>query len=263
MQHWVLCECLNELRKIYESLHLVTTHSMAPWSVPLANGIGKPCRRGFVRAANRLSELEKPTVYESAWRKNSGPNGMPYPSSILFAKEVWEGQLSCSICEASPVVAEEINGWLGSVNVQESLQHSVLIRGDWRAAASSPEFLRTEASCVYVECDPMRFDNRELSERKSKDPQSLYPEDIEHIGNCLASVNKPLLVQVSSFSTQKNNIPLDVQRGKIVERFSPHGIELRAEARVKMQMGSWVFTRNCEFGASDLGERFATWLEAV
>ena len=35
MQHWVLCETLGRLgEQEFESLHMICTHSMAPWSLP-------------------------------------------------------------------------------------------------------------------------------------------------------------------------------------------------------------------------------------
>lgn len=263
MQHWTLCECLCELENTYKSLHFITTHSMAPWSIAGRKEPEGLCRTTFNRAGTRLANLQQPTAYEVSWARVTGPNGIPYPSSCVIAADTWNGELTCTLCEADFNNANEIDGWLGLPSTQERVQHSVLLRGDWRAAAVSPEFLRSESQCVYLESDPMRYDNRDAANRKSKDPQSMYPEDIDLLGQQVASIDCPLLVHISSFSTQNNIIPLDTQRDSIADRFQPFGIVLHAEVRVNMQMASWVFTRGCNFNRPDLGAEFSTWLDGV
>ena len=264
MQHWTLCECLGELNRSYQSLHLITTHSMAPWTIA---GRKEPpqgaCRSAFVRAGNRLAELPQPTSYEVSWARLSGPNGVPYPSSCVFAADVWDGDLTCALCEADPSTAEEIDGWLGATSTQESIQHSILMKGDWRVAAKSPEFTRTSSECIYLESDPMRYDPRVFADRQSTVPSSLYPEDIDLLGDSVAGIDTPLLVHISSFSTQNNIHPLDAQRDSIVNRLNRFGIALHAEIRVNRQMASWVFTRNCTFNRPNLGDDFTTWLGGV
>lgn len=263
MQHWTLCECLRELENTYKSLHFITTHSMAPWSIASRKEPEGLCRTTFNRAGTRLSHLPQPNAYESSWCRVTGPNGVPYPSSCVFAADAWRGDLTCTLCEADSSKADEIDGWLGLASTQQRIRHSILLRGDWRTAAASPDFLRTDSQCIYLESDPMRYDNRDAANRKSKDPQSMYPEDIDLLGQVVAETDSPLLVHISSFSTQNNIIPLDSQRDSIVDQFRPFGIGLHAEIRVNMQMASWVFTRNCTFNRPNLDAEFSTWLGGV
>src|SRR5438105_2565707 len=87
MQHWVLCETLNRLNSLaFQSLHMVCTHSMAPWSVP------RRPNADFDEVRMRLT-ANCTDVYEKVWIDLSANNGLPYPSSALFATRAWTKKL--------------------------------------------------------------------------------------------------------------------------------------------------------------------------
>src|SRR4051794_29960294 len=122
MQHWTLCECLGQLEDHYGSLHFVTTHSMAPWAIPIEKVEPDRCRKTFMQAGVRLTHLEYPIPYEAAWKKLSITNGLPYPSSAVFACDVWKKPLTLALCEYDPHTANEIDGWLSTPHTLERLQ---------------------------------------------------------------------------------------------------------------------------------------------
>jgi len=168
LQHWTLCESLASLANLgISNLHLACTHSMAPWTLPVrkVNEATDTCRRFFRTAANRLAHVQNPNIYESAWHRLSVSSGLPYPSTAVFASAVWQGVISLALCEASPHVADEIDGWLNGPAVEQRFAHSVLLRGDWRTAVASPLFTRPSSECIYIEMDPMRYDSRDSTIR--------------------------------------------------------------------------------------------------
>lgn len=263
MQHWVLSECLIGLQVNYKRLHFVTTHSMSPWAIPMKNDNAGNCRSTFLRAGARLGTLNHPSSYELAWKNASVCAGLPYPSSAVFAAELWKGEISVALCEADARTADEIDGWLATPQVATKLRHNTLLRGDWRASIASPIFWEAGAECIYIEMDPMRYDTRPRAERKSTDPATLYPDDIEMLVERLASVSIPAVLQLSSFSTQNNIIPLDSQRRSLVGLLQPAGFSLHSEARVMQQMASSVFIRNCQLQTPDLATSFNEWLGGI
>jgi len=262
MQHWTLCKCLIGLKVSYKSLHFVTTHSMSPWAIPVKNDNPGNCRSIFLQVGTRLGTLNNPSGYELAWRNLSIWAGLPYPSSAVFAVESWKGDISVALCEADSRTANEIEGWLVNPQVEEKLQHHVLLRGDWRGSLKSPLFLKSSADCIYLEMDPMRYDTRPYANRKSTEPATLYPDDIEMLAQHVACVDKPIVLQISSFSTQNNN-PLDSQRQSLEGILQPKGFTLHSEVRVMQQMATFVFIRNCQLLIPPLGTLFNDWLGGI
>lgn len=263
MQHWTLCECLFQLQSQFKSLHLVTTHSMAPWALPLKEENASPCQSVFLRAGARLTTSSPQSRYESSWKRLSVINGFPYPSSAVFAAEQWKGSLSVVVCEADPRTADEIDGWLALPQPQSRFQHSVLLRGDWRTSLSNPLFLRTPTECIFIEMDPMRYSAKVLADRNSTDPASLYPEDVDLLVHSLVSVDVPVVLQISSFSNHRNFMSLDSQRQSLVSVLQTGGFSLCAEVRVMQQMASFVFTKGCQLSGAALGDLFNVWLRGI
>lgn len=264
MQHWTLCECLFHLQSQFKTLHFVTTHSMAPWAIPNREDSEGNCRSVFMRAGARLSTIDAPCRFEMAWKRLSVGNGFPYPSSALFAAEEWKGSLSVIVCEADPRTADEIDGWLALPQQQSRFQHSTLLRGDWRSSISNPLFLRTPTECLYIEMDPMRYDTRVQADRNSTEPASLYPDDVDLLVQTLAITKVPVVLQISSFSNQRNFMPLDSQRQSLVSVLQTGGFSLSAEVRVMQQMASFVFTRGCQLPPDvALGSSFNDWIGGI
>jgi hypothetical protein len=263
MQHWTLIECLFHLQSRFKALHFVTTHSMAPWAFPNSEDNAGLCRSVFVRAGARLATIGTPCRFELAWKRLSVANGFPYPSSAVFAAEEWKGSLSIVVCEADLRTADEIEGWLALPQQQSRFQHSVLLRGDWRSSLSNPLFLRTPTECIFIEMDPMRYDTRVEADRNSTDPASLYPDDVDLLVQSLAKSEVPVVLQISSFSNQRNFMPLDSQRESLVSVLQTGGFSLCAEVRVMQHMASFVFTRGCQLPVAALGDSFNDWVGGI
>ncbi len=268
MQHWTLCECLGRLHDLYGSLHFVTTHSMAPWAIPVVKPDPDHCRNKFIAAGSRLAALDRSSRYEAAWKQLSITNGLPYPSSAVLACETWKKPLTLALCEYDPNVASEIDGWLSMPQTEDRLQPSPVLRGDWRCLVCSPLVLNTSQQCIFVEMDPMRYDSRrkrsnvDPNGRKNCDPQSLYPEDIERLVTLLTDIETPIVLQISSFSTQNAN-SLSRQRDSLSGILNLAGFNLRYETTVGDQMASFVFHRNSALPPADFRAEFSDWLGGI
>jgi hypothetical protein len=269
MQHWVLCELLDRLgRRDFQHLALTCTHSMAPWSTPERREDDDThcCRRAF-NAARTRAATDRGSVFESAWFALSPNGGLPYPSSAALSSaalslEVWRSALSLALCEASGAVADEIDGWLGTRETRERVKHSVLLRGDWRNAAAGPLFLDPDADCLYVEMDPYRYDRRDRTVRKTTDPATVYPEDLNHLARALGKEDRPLVLQLSSFSAQNGNSP-DAIESSTRAVLDPHRFVFRDGVAVDGQMVSLVFVRNLTLDDGPLQADFSAWLAGI
>lgn len=109
----------------------------------------------------------------------------------------------------------------------------------------------------------MRYDTRAIADRNRVDTASLYPDDVELLVQSLANVAAPIVLQISSFSTQRNFMPLDNQRQSLVAILQPAGFSLHSEVRVMQQMASFAFVRNCKLQETALGSSFNDWLGGI
>jgi hypothetical protein len=265
MQHWGLCEVLRRLgQQEWKDLLLVCTHSMAPWSVPerRADEATNRCRRTFTVARQRLA-ASRTTVFEGAWHSLSASGGLPYPSSAVFASHVWERGLSLILCETQPSVAEEIDGWLGTPELQARLQNVRLHRGDWRDALDRP--LATEnCEVVLIEMDPMRFEHHPPGQCCRADRAVLFPEDIERLRAAIEGLTIPVVIQISSFSSNNGN-PHHGVEAEIGNRLAPAGFIFQGRIKVGGQMLSLLFCRGTPlFGQGQNTEAaFDSWLSGI
>lgn len=240
---------------------MVCTHSMAPWSVPerlSPEAMGR-CRQIFTAARQRLVTT-RPTVFEEAWHSLSSPGGLPYPSSAVFAQHLWQGDLSLLLCESYLPVYREIDGWLQTPEIQDRL-HGRIHSGTWRDALQSP-ISTNEADIVLVEMDPMRYDHRDATIRQSSDDTTLYPEDIELLVRAIAQITKPIVLQISSFSTGRTT-SLEQKAESLNAILAAAGFVMRYQIAVGRGMVSFVFSRNCGLPNDDLGTAFAEWLSGI
>lgn len=104
MQHWTLSECLLRLQAQFGAVHLVAAHSMAPWAVPTKEENPGACRSTFLRAGACLGTINAPCRYELAWKRLSIDGGLPYPSSAVFATEMWKGS---QLQSARPILGQQ------------------------------------------------------------------------------------------------------------------------------------------------------------
>jgi len=262
MQHWVLAETVMELQRhvgMDDRLLLVTSHSMAPWSVPseLTKPSSGDTRPQFDRARLRLSAPASP--YEKAWAALSLYRaGLPYPSSAMLTRELWTGPLSVTLCEADGGVADEIAGWLSLPETRAQFQGE-LCRGDWRFRLQ--DGIRTaDAGALFIEMDPMRFEHHPPPNGRD-DRAVLFPEDLALLVHAVAGVEEPVVVQISSFSANNNN-PHRLTEPVIVDVLAQGGFVQMGRAEANGNMMSVVFGRGVELWTEDtqsLEQRFSEW----
>ncbi len=263
MQHWVLCDLLGRLAQRHPArpLLLACSHSMAPWSVPerrMEDGANK-CREIFTAVRRRLAE-ERPSRYEEAWCALSVGGGLPYPSSAAFTQHVWTGPLSLLLCEAAKQIADEIDGWLGTSEIQTRCMATALHRGDWRQAFRTG--LPVDgAGVILIEMDPMRFEHHGPDQCSRKDGAVLFPEDLDLVENAVRDCDCPVVIQISSFSANNGNSHAVVER-TILDRLQGCGFGLDGRATVGGQMISLVLTRGIHLyeHSNQLELSFGEWL---
>jgi hypothetical protein len=268
LQHWVLCETLEVLaEKGIEHLHLTCTHSMAPWSIPKPVDYSKNHspklhqRKYFDRVRSRLA-TNKGSIFENCWRDCSGTSGVPYPSSAVIANKLWTKKLSLFLCEIDAFSASEIDAWMKLPEISARITaESKLHCGNWRAGLTTQVFSNSNADCFVIELDPMQFECGNPLLETSRNGALLYPDDIERVLTCIQSLNKPLVIQVTSYNTQNNN-SLNRVESHIVPIFSNAGFVLEASVSPHGSMRSWVFSRNLQLWnqPSLLDHQFNQWL---
>lgn len=260
MQHWALCEVLYRLEKQkFDHLHFVCTHSMAPWSVPERRNNDK-CRQWFTAARQRLNGTQD-TVFERAWHSLSPVSGLPYPSSAVFAQQIWKKHLSLLLCEINKQVADEIDGWLGSPEVVQRLREARLHRMNWRDAFQDT-LPAGDADIILIELDPMRYEHHPPNQCSRNDGGVLFPEDIELILDAVEGLTVPIVLQISSFSANNGNSH-EVVTDSIVRRLEPAGFIHENRIKVGGQMLCLFLSRGITlFHSSDAPETaFDEWLE--
>lgn len=167
------------------------------------------------------------------------------------------------LCEANPAVAGEINGWLGTPEMQSRIQQERLSQGDWRLAFTD-SFVAGDADALLVEMDPMRFEHHQPNECSRADRAVLYPEDVDLVSTSLAGLTLPVLLQISSFSANNAN-PHPIVERTITTRLALSGFSLLGRAMVGGQMISLVYGRGGRLFAtsSELEAGFAAWLGGI
>lgn len=108
----------------------------------------------------------------------------------------------------------------------------------------------------------MRYDTRGHAHRKTLEPATLYPDDVERLIQHLPN-GMPVVLQISSFSTQNNIKPIEDQKYSLMQLLQPAGFGLHGEARVTTQMVSLVFTKNLQLQQTALADKFAEWLNGI
>jgi hypothetical protein len=278
MQHWTLAEVVSAIKDKVDNLHFVTTHSMAPWSVPEKKDENQRCRQVFRVASRRLKSQTNLSYYESAWKALSNESGVPYPSSAVFMTEFFGNKtLSISLCEFDSRTAAQIRGWLCDDSVSRIFSHHVLLEGDFRFSIRSPLTWNDvkKSDCIYIEMDPMKYDARRKlppnhpkgekipkENRVSTDPQILYPEDIELILRELPSAPQPIILQVSSFDVN-NGMTLERQEESLSTILAGGNFKLAGQTRVGKVMATFLFARNIDLQCDDLRKRFEEWLSDI
>jgi hypothetical protein len=266
MQHWVLCEILNQLSQESPShLLFACSHSMAPWSIPEPLDLSSRhspkvhSRRHFDSVRQALN-TQPNSRYEDAWKTQAASSGIPYPSSAVFAERVWPHQLSLLLCEANKIIAGEINAWLKLPEVANRLQSSFLHEGDWRSGLSSVAIAGAESQILFAEFDPMRFEHHPPEECNREDRQVIYSEDIEEITAAFEGVERPIVLQISSYSANNSN-PHSIVEPAITQKLESADFSLHGKVEADRNMISLVYVRGISLWDSveALSDRFHSW----
>jgi hypothetical protein len=187
---------------------------------------------------------------------------VPYPSSAVIANHQWKADLTLFLCEIEAFPASEIKAWMELPEVSARITpESRLYEGDWRVGLNNQVFYSSNADCFVIELDPMQFECANPVDERSRNGALLFPDDIQRILLYIQLVNKPVVIQLTTYNTQNNNplhrveshiTPILVNAGFRTEAFvSPHG-----------SMGSWVFSHGLQLwsNTSLLNDQFNQWL---
>jgi len=253
LQHWVLTELVAVLRKQLQApdrLCYIDAHAMSPFAIQAKNpGL---TAGDFDAVAGHLPGQN--SDYEQAWMALRGDQ-IKYPSSGLFVRHLWQGNLGLVLCEADKDTAIEIDGWLRSLGQDTSWE---LHRGDWRARFRQ-EFPR-RASAYLISFDPYMFDRHGPPARPN--PGNMWPSDLVRAGAAVLDLETvPVILQLSTYSANNGNGQDAVIAG-IIPELESVGLEFGARVRADGNMMSMVFTRDVPgIDNARLGDRFEKWIK--
>lgn len=98
--------------------------------------------------------------------------------------------------------------------------------------------------------------------RKTTDPATIYPEDLTLLARSLGAEDRPLLLQLSSFSAQNGNSPKVIE-ASVRGVLEPHRFVFRDWVAVDGQMVSLVLARNLTVAGGSLQPDFTEWISGI
>jgi hypothetical protein len=201
------------------------------------------------------------SLYERSWRSLSSRCGLPYPSSAVFARDVWPRKLSLLLCEIEPQVAKEIESWLRLPEVSSRLDGNLLHQGDWRTGLVRDAISRFHPDVILTELDPMQFERRNPTAEDARKGGLLYPDDVSRIGAALQDVTVPVVLQISSYDVNNDNSLADTVP-VVTAPLQDYGFQIVTRVQPNDQMISLIASRNLSAWQSlqALGQRFNSWL---
>ena len=258
MQHWTLCEALRIAQKQgVEQISFIDAHAMAP----LANG-RTTYDKGFHNAQTSLPGQK--STYELAWQVLAPSPSHDYPNSANFVTQVWRGKYSLLLCEQDSPTAGEVKAWLSDVRRWPQCKHAELCEGDWRVrfekGLPSPEDIGLEKEALtFLSFDPYMISKGEGGFKMGSG--SMYPQDLDTIGEALRDCSGGLLMQLSTYTANGGNCQEDVAP-LVDQHLGRYGFVRVAKVRVNGHMMSLIYTRNVAWAheLKPLGERFSAWL---
>ena len=164
------------------------------------------------------------------------------------------------LCEANDSVAAEIEAWFGLPETTERLQRHQLHDDDWRTGITNDAITSFESDVIVAEFDPMRFEHHGIDECSRDDRAVMYPEDLDVVIDAFDGIEKPIVLQISSYSANNNN-PHRIVEPAITNRLSGAGFTLHGRVEADGNMISLVYVRDVSLWptAQTLGDRFAAW----
>ncbi len=260
MQHWVLCEILEVLKRQFNNLLYIDAYAMAPFSIPKL--IEKPerntTRRLFEEVRDRLPGQK--SLYELLWLEaithSDGQNKEKYPSSTVFVYNFWKRRLNRKLilllCEICPSKAEEIKTWLSNNQIDENS----LSRGDWRIKFREP-ISSADSHVILISFDPNMYNYNEGEKWSEK---NMYPNDLNYWG---IESDLPMIVQLSSYANVHIKDGQLIAESDIKKRMANIGFLDCCCVKANKEMMSLIFWRKTDLSKhfEALEMRFKTWLD--
>lgn len=264
MQHWTLCEVLEIAKgQGVTQLNYVDAHAMAPLATKRTSS-----DTVFDRVRDALPGQK--SVYEKAWHVlTSGRDS--YPNSANFVTQVWQGDYSLLLCETNTATASKIRPWLDDVRRSTRCKHAELFECDWRQqfkqGLPTPSDVGLGGNALtYISFDPYMISKSHA--QFMKNPGSLYPQDLDNIGQATGHITGGVLLQLSTYTTNGGN-----SQGVVIQvvdsGLKGYGFERVARTRVKGEranamgyMMSLIYAREADWARKELGcleENFSNW----
>lgn len=255
LQHWVLCEILEAWKSYANQVDFIDAYSMAPLADERYPEKDLASRRRFDRVQARLSEERTP--YERAWH-SLAPRAGRYPSSAALLTELWHGDYSLVLCELEADTARQLRMWADKVDASPACVSIEVAEGDWRDRFR--QGFITSGNLVLLSFDPYMISQRV----SSGNPANMDPNDLELIAAAVSSLDRPLVMQLSTYSANGGN-PQPAVLAATDARLEPAGFERLGVARADGHMMSVLYGRDLGLGPrlDDLPGRFTSWLDDV
>ena len=244
LQHWVLCELVSVARRHVSRLQFIDAHAMAPMADRRTATDKKDKGRVFDSVRDHLpGQPERDSSYERAWRELVPRGEAAYPNSASFVNRLWTGSVYMLLCERDKETVQEFRDWAGSRPDVE------VASGDWQSRFG--EGLPESGELTLVSFDPYMFSRR--CEPKRPKIGNMYPEDLDLVVQAMREMQKGVMLQLSTYSTNDSNSQTDVEQC-IRDRLHGGGFEQVATVRAGGDMMSVVFARGVAWG-SDVVEQ--------
>jgi len=190
LQHWPFCYLLDVLQRNHgvRALTLVDAYAMCPFATYPSD-----VEPTFRRIADGLRTGKSP--YEQAWRALTQASSDRYPSTAALALSLWHGPLKLVLCEIDDVSASQLRDWLQYANPMNPQVH----HGDWRALFAAG--LTEHGDFTIISFDPKMFDRHGPSANRSH----LWPDDLDLVVAATQHFIHPVLIQLSTYSTNRDN----------------------------------------------------------
>jgi hypothetical protein len=253
LQHWVLCEVLAAWQGCANRIDFIDAYSMAP----LADERPKrdPSARTFDFVQRRLPGDQTP--YERAWHALAPGDGH-YPNSAALLTVAWPGDYSLLLCESDPSTVRQLREWGDDIASEARCVGVEIAEGDWRNRFR--QGLDASGDLTLLSFDPYLVNQRV----SGRNPANMDPRDMELIAAAVRSVQRPIVIQLSTYSANGGN-PQPAVLDATDSRLEPAGFERLGVARLDGHMMSMLYGRDLGEGPrlGDLPERFSSWLAQV
>jgi hypothetical protein len=262
LQHWVLCEILQDLQHHAEHLTFIDAYSMAPFATERPRIDETADLFDYVR--EHLADGESP--YEKAWHELqlAHSRSIGYPNSANFLVAAWLKQYSLLLCETDTATVHELREWTDGLTDAKRCVSKEVFAGDWRKRFS--ESLPASGDALLFSFDPYMVSRRRAANNPGA--ANVYPEDLDCLPGVVDALPDPLLMQISTYSANDGNSQeavIDVVRSSL----AGSGLEIVAVVRPLKkdlrdrngQMMSLVLARNAPWAKSlaFLEGRFQRW----